>query len=56
MEYSFLGQKSNYQFLPENVIYISYISGIPMVSIPEIEAEITYSIIDNLLFAKELKP
>jgi hypothetical protein len=31
-------QKSNYQFLPENVIYISYISGVPMVSSPEIDS------------------
>jgi hypothetical protein len=31
-------QKSNYQFLSENVIYFSYISGIPMVSTPEIDS------------------
>jgi hypothetical protein len=31
-------QKPNYQFLPENVIYISYISGIPMLSTPEIDS------------------
>jgi len=29
-------QKSNYQFFPENVIYFSYISGIPLVSETEI--------------------
>jgi hypothetical protein len=40
-------QKSNYQFLPENVIYFSYISGIPMVSTPEIDSS-------NLYFALEI--
>ena len=31
-------QKSNYQFLSENVIYFSYISGVPVVSTPEIDS------------------
>ena len=35
-------QKANYHFLPENVIYFSYISGIPMVSAPEIDSRYLY--------------
>ena len=39
-------QRSNYQFLPKNVIYFSYISGIPMVSTPEIDRS-SYQSFDN---------
>jgi hypothetical protein len=37
-------QKANYQFLPENVIYFSYISGFSMPSTPEVYSRSSISI------------
>ena len=39
LHFRLLARKRTINLLPENVIYFSYISGIPMVSAPEIDRQ-----------------